>query len=71
MDRASWIFIENEGALYRGPSRGWPKEVYSFRRGCWLPYEGKIPKPVDWGDVLSKTEAQALIADAGSPPSVA
>ncbi|WP_130581227.1 hypothetical protein [Bradyrhizobium sp. Leo170] len=56
------IFIENEGALFRGPARGVPQEVWSAREGRFVPYgqAGQI-KPVDWGHTLSEDEAQAMM----------
>lgn len=54
-------YIENEGALFRGPSRAWPKEVYSFAKKKWLPYQGAVPKPLTWGAIITAEEAQAMI----------
>jgi N-acetylneuraminic acid mutarotase len=56
-------FIENEGALFRGLSRSWPKEIFSFKDKCWKPYEGEIPKGQAWGSEISALEAAELIAE--------
>jgi hypothetical protein len=50
-------YIENEGALFRGPSRSFPKEVWSRKQREFVPYTGTTPKPVDWGDEISEAEA--------------
>lgn len=51
------VYIENEGALFRGTSRGWPEEVWSERQKKWIPYTGDVPKGVEWGEVISPEEA--------------
>ena len=51
------IYIENEGALFQGVSRGWPEKIWSERQKKWLPYNGNVPKPVDWGEKISAKEA--------------
>lgn len=56
------VLIENEGALFRGPSRAWPKEVWV--NGEWKPYSGQVPKDVDWGDIIDEAEAQKLMGGA-------
>lgn len=56
------IYIENEGALFRGPSRAWPKEVWVD--GAFKPYSGNVPKDVDWGDVIDEAQAQKLMGGA-------
>lgn len=50
-------YYENEGAIFRGFARAWPQEVWSDRQREWLPYEGRVPKPVDWGSEISEEEA--------------
>ena len=55
------IYIEHEGALYRGPARGVPTEVWSRRDKKWKPYQGTTPKPVDWGEKISEQEAHAMM----------
>lgn len=55
------IYIENEGALFKGVARGLPDEVWSQKDKCWKPYKGSVPKPVDWGDVISEVEAREIM----------
>jgi hypothetical protein len=68
------IFIENAGALFRGPSLSFPREVWSHRDLTWKPYAGAVPKPIGWGTAISQAEAWRLIAidqgapDFGTPP---
>jgi hypothetical protein len=57
------VFIENEGVLFRGPSRSFPREVWNRRSGCWEPYAGTVPKPIEWGWVISPGEAWRLMAN--------
>jgi hypothetical protein len=67
-------FIENEGTLFRGPSRSFPREIWSHLERAWLPYVGSVPKPVEWGCEISQAEAWRMIAidqgarDFGTPP---
>lgn len=58
------IYIENEGALFRGPARGVPQEVWSVSQGKFLPYTGSKDKPIDWGIVISEEEARVLMGAA-------
>lgn len=53
------IYIENEGALFRGPARAWPKEVWNGSE--FVPYKGAVPKDVDWGDEIDEAEAQKFM----------
>ncbi|ATI15651.1 hypothetical protein [Bordetella phage vB_BbrM_PHB04] len=55
------VYIENEGALFRGPARGVPQEVWSEGQGKFVPYKGSKDKPIDWGSVISEEEARALM----------
>lgn len=57
------IYIENEGALFRGPARGVPLEVWSARQGKFLPYKGNMDKPVDWGNEIDEVEAKRMMGD--------
>lgn len=65
------VYIENEGALFRGPARGLPKEIWDADEGKFVPYAdaGKI-KPIEWGYVISEEEAQTMMSAArkGMPP---
>jgi hypothetical protein len=51
------IFIENEGALFRGPSRSFPNDVWNPDNREFAPYTGVIPKPMELGSVISPAEA--------------
>lgn len=57
--RSKLIFIENEGALFRGPARAWPKEVWTGSQ--FAPYTGTVPKPIEWGNVITDAEAARLM----------
>lgn len=60
------VYIENDGALFRGPARGVPQEVWSPSKGAFVPYRdaGK-PKPIEWGHVISDAEAKELMSSGG------
>ena len=60
------IFIENEGALFRGPSRSFPTEVWHPDERRFVPYEGKTPKGIEWGTEISAAEALNMMMDAPS-----
>jgi len=53
------IYIENEGALFRGPARAWPREVWNGSE--FAPYKGQVPKDVEWGDEIDEAAAQRLM----------
>lgn len=56
------LYIENEGALFRGPARGVPLEVWSSQEGKFIPYKlAGQPKSVDWGTIVSEEEAQRFM----------
>ena len=56
------LYIENEGALFRGPARGVPLEVWSSQERKFTPYKlAGLPKAIDWGTVISEEEAQRLM----------
>ena len=55
------VYIENEGALFRGPARGVPEEVWSAREGKFVPYKGSKDKPIDWGNIISEEEASKMM----------
>jgi hypothetical protein len=71
---AKTIFIEHEGALFRGPSRGHPREVWSDKERRFIPYKGSVPKPVEWGREIGQADAWRMMAigqgarDFGTPP---
>jgi hypothetical protein len=51
------IYVDWEGALYRGFARGWPTEVWSPRERRFVLYRGKTPKPIEWGEEIDEAEA--------------
>jgi len=63
---AKLLYIGWEGALYRGFSRSWPTEVWSPREHRFVPYTGAVPKPIEWGDEISETEAINFMMDTQS-----
>lgn len=63
------MFIENEGALFRGPARGLPQEVWNAAEGKFVPYKlAGQPKPIDWGNEIDEAEAQRLMGGAEQQP---
>ncbi len=58
------IYIENEGALFRGVARGLPSEVWSAREKKFVPYESE-PKGIEWGEIINDEAAEAMMAKAG------
>lgn len=54
------LYIENEGALFRGPARGLPKEVWSSQERRFVLYAlaGQI-KPIEWGLIIDEDEDEA------------
>jgi hypothetical protein len=54
-------FIENEGALFRGYSRGHPTEVWRRRERRWVPYAGSVPQPIEWGNIIDEAEAREMM----------
>jgi len=55
------MFIEHEGALYQGPARDLPQEVWSRRQMRFVPYQGETPKGVQWGREISREEAERIM----------
>jgi hypothetical protein len=55
--------IENDGALFRGPSLAWPEEVWSVKDQQWKPYTGSVPKPFAWGTEISAYDAEEFMRD--------
>lgn len=49
--------FKNEGALFRGPSRDFPKEVWDPREQKWVPYEDD--RPIEPGFGIPVTDEQA------------
>lgn len=58
------LYIENEGALFRGPARGVPLYIWSSHECKFVPYKlAGQPKPIDWGNVIDEIEAKRLMRD--------
>lgn len=58
------VYIEHDGALFRGTSRSCPQEVWSHREQQWKPYSFDAPwKPVEWGTEITEEEFEGLAAD--------
>lgn len=55
------LFIENEGALFRGPARSWPREVWLG--GEFRPYAGTVPKGIEWGSLIDEDQAKRMMAE--------
>lgn len=57
-------FIENDGALFKGPARGVPLEVWNPVKLAFEPYKdaGK-PKPVEWGNIIDEAEANEMMSE--------
>lgn len=49
------VLIENDGAIFRGPSRGNPFEVLT--KEGWKPYNSARTPDVAWGTIVSAEEA--------------
>lgn len=59
----SWGYIENEGALFRGPSRHLPRIVWLLGKGPWAIYTGPYPaRSFTWGTDITEAEAQILMS---------
>jgi hypothetical protein len=56
------VYIENDGALFRGKARGLPTEVWNSAARAWKPYETQ-PKPIEWGTVISEDEANQIMGE--------
>ena len=57
------IYIENEGALFRGPARGVPLELWDANVREFVPYTfAAQPKDIAWRNVIDETEAERLMA---------
>jgi hypothetical protein len=62
MTEKKLYLIEQENALYRGISRAWPSEVWDTKAQRWEPYEGRVPKDVEWGNYVTEEEAKPYMA---------
>ncbi len=56
------IYIENDGALFRGPSRSNPTHVWTRKTRAWKPYAGG-PKEIEWGTEITEAEALNMMMD--------
>lgn len=64
------VFIENDGALFRGPARGVPQEVWNGSE--FVPYRGAgQPRDVSWGTVIDEAEAQRMMGQGQQQPAQA
>jgi hypothetical protein len=54
--------IEQENAIYRGFARAWPSERWDIDGQRWVPYTGKVPKDMEWGNYISEEEAKEFMA---------
>jgi len=60
------VYIENDGALFRGPARGVPQEVWNGSE--FVPYGcAGQPRDVSWGTVINEAEAQRMMGGAQQP----
>ena len=63
------VYIENDGALFRGPARTVPQEVWNAAQGKFVPYAlAGQPKPIEWGNVIDEAEAQRLMGQGAERP---
>lgn len=60
------IYIENDGALFRGPARAWPKEVWNGKE--FVAYKGTVPKDIEWGSEIDENEAKRLMGENEEQP---
>lgn len=59
----SWGYIENDGALFRGPSRHLPRIIWDFWYKRWRKYTGPCPaRSYTWGYDITDDEAQELMS---------
>lgn len=58
-EEAKFIYIENEGALFRGRARAWPKEIWDDSK--FTPYTGQVPKSIEWGHEIDEAESKRLM----------
>lgn len=58
------IYIEHDGALFRGFGRSHPQEVWSDSEQAWKPYTFEAQwKPIGWGTEISEEEFKRLVAE--------
>jgi hypothetical protein len=58
------VFIENDGALFRGPGRAVPLEVWAGPERGFVPYsfDGDC-KSQEWGWIISEDEANEIVSE--------
>jgi hypothetical protein len=61
------MLIENEGAIFRGPTRNWPEEIWNFKERRWEAYRGSKEKPYEWGTKIDETQFSLLTAEPVEP----
>ena len=62
-DDPSWEYIENDGALFRGPSCHLPRIVWQFQKRRWAVYTGPYPaRSFTWGTDIIEDEARELMS---------
>lgn len=65
------IYIENEGALFRGTARTLPLEVWNSESRAWRSYQAQEDKPIEWGYLIEEAEAHLIMfggkLDFGTP----
>ena len=54
------IYIENKGALFRGPARACPGQVWTGTK--FEPYKGQVPKDIGWGSDIEGDTTRRLVA---------
>ena len=57
------ILIENEGAIFRGSSVSFPCDVWHLSKQRWVTYRGTVPKPIEWGNVISAIDAACFMIE--------
>ena len=54
------MLLESEQALFKAENYNFPTEVWSVKDQVWKPYQGSVPKPEAWGDIISEADAEEL-----------
>ena len=57
------VYVEHEGALFRGPARAHPEHVWHEGEGAWKPYSRDVPKGPEWGNIVSEQEARLMMGE--------
>lgn len=52
------LLIEQDDALYRGPYHNFPTDIWDENKQKWVKYEGDVPKPGFWGNVITPEQAE-------------